>query len=65
MKPGDLVGWHRVNNEAQDEIILEKGIVISIETADAWGPRRVQVLFEGGDLEWMLKSSLEVISESR
>ena len=65
MKPGDLVGWHRVNTEAQDEIILEKGIVISIETADAWGPRRVQVLFEGGDLEWMLKSSLEVISESR
>ncbi len=70
MRAGDLVKWHRVNNDDQDDIITESGLVISIEPTDVLScgepnPPRVLVLFEGGDLEWMSKTSLEVIHESR
>ena len=64
MKVGDLVVWHNVMNDEQEEIDKDYGVVVSMSRT-GHKTHSAQVLFTDGKLSWFDTQLLEVVNEGR
>ena len=59
---GDLVRWHSVQNDLQEEFDVDVGIVLSLSRSGV-SSLDAQVLFDDNTIDWLPTKTLEIISK--
>jgi|TARA_R110000824_G_scaffold31704_4_gene102924 hypothetical protein len=59
---GDLVRWRSVQNDEQEALDIDIGIVLSLSRSGA-NSLAVQVLFDDNTIDWLPAKTLEIISK--
>lgn len=59
---GDLVRWRSVQNDEQEELDIDIGIVLNLSRSGA-NSLAVQVLFDDNTIDWLPAKTLEIINK--